>query len=61
MSVLGRTDFMRVRLIDDEVVPLMTSGASVLSSTTQADGVAIIDDGSEGYAPGEMVTVHLFD
>lgn len=61
VSVLGRTDFMRVRLVGDEVVPLMTSGASVLSSTTKADGVVLIDDGSEGYAPGQMVTVHLFD
>ena len=61
VSVLGRTDFMRVRLVDDEVVPLMTSGASVLSSTTEADGVVVIDDASEGYAPGEMVVVVLFD
>ncbi|HHH28959.1 MAG TPA: molybdopterin molybdenumtransferase MoeA, partial [Polyangiaceae bacterium] len=60
VSVLGRTDFMRVRLHEGEVVPIMTSGASVLSSTTEADGAVIIDDGSEGHAPGDLVDVHLF-
>lgn len=61
VSVLGRTDFMRVRLVAGEVIPLMTSGASVLSSTTEADGIVLIDDTSEGYAPGETMAVHLFD
>ena len=59
-SVLGRTDFMRVRIEDGQVVPLMTSGASILSSTTKADGVVIIDESREGYAPGERVRVRLW-
>jgi molybdopterin molybdotransferase len=60
VSVLGRTDFMRVTLADDGVHPLMTSGASLLSSMTKADGVVIIDGAHEGHAPGERVVVRLF-
>jgi molybdopterin molybdotransferase len=61
VSVLGRTDYMRVRLSDDGVHPIMTSGASILSSTTQADGVVLIPNKSEGFAAGDQVTVLLYD
>jgi molybdopterin molybdotransferase len=60
VSQLGRTDYMRVIIDDGGVVPLMTSGASILSSTTRADGVVIIDDRREGYAEGEPVDVLLY-
>lgn len=61
VSVLGRCDYMRVRIADDSVFPIMTSGASILSSTTRADGVVIIPDQREGYPVGEAVTVLLYD
>jgi molybdopterin molybdotransferase len=61
VSELGRVDYVRVRLEGDLVFPIMTSGASILSSTTRADGVVIIPSGGEGYAEGEPVEVLLYD
>ncbi len=60
VSVLGRTDYMRVILGADGARPLMTSGASILSSTTRADGAVIVPDQHEGYAAGELVEVLLY-
>ena len=60
VSVLGRTDFMRVTVDDDGVHPLMTSGASILSSTTRADGIVIVADEHEGHPAGDEVEVLLF-
>src|SRR5207249_6565462 len=37
-SAVGRVDYVRVLVRDGQVEPLATSGASVLSSTTRADG-----------------------
>jgi len=61
VSAIGRVDYCRVRLRDDEVEPLALSGASVLSSTTRADGFVIVPADSEGHAPGSDVTVYLYD
>jgi molybdopterin molybdotransferase len=61
VSAIGRVDYCRVRLRDGEVEPLALSGASVLSSTTRADGFVVIPADSEGFAPGSEVTVHLYD
>lgn len=60
-SELGRTDYTRVCVEGDSVVPLMTSGASILSSTTRADGVVIVAADREGHAEGETVEVLLYD
>ena len=40
--------------------PLSVSGASVLSSTTRADGFVIVDQDSEGFAAGSDVVVWLY-
>ncbi len=61
VSELGRVDYVRVRVEGDLVFPIMTSGASILSSTTRADGVVLIAAGDEGYAEGEPVEVLLYD
>jgi molybdopterin molybdotransferase len=61
VSELGRTDYMRVSIRDGRVAPIMTSGASILSSTTRADGVVIIAAHHEGHGQGEEVEVHLYD
>ncbi|HEX3757737.1 MAG TPA: gephyrin-like molybdotransferase Glp [Kofleriaceae bacterium] len=61
VSELGRTDYMRVSIIDGRVVPIMTSGASILSSTTRADGVVIVAAHHEGHGEGEEVEVQLYD
>jgi molybdopterin molybdotransferase len=60
VSELGRTDYVRVALDGDEVIPLMTSGASILSSTTRADGVVLVGEGDEGHPEGALVEVLLY-
>lgn len=59
-SVLGRTDYVRVRIEKDRVVPLAIRGAAILSSTTRAHGFVIVDKDSEGHAEGEPVSVYLY-
>lgn len=65
VSELGRTDYVRVQMEEragkDNVRPIMTSGASILSSTTRADGVVIVASEHEGYGEGELVDVLLYE
>jgi molybdopterin molybdotransferase len=61
VSAIGRVDYCRVRVNGSEVEPLALSGASILSSTTRADGFVIVPAESEGYAPGTAVTVYLYE
>ena len=42
------------------VIDISVGGASVLSSTTRADGFVIVSDDSEGYAEGTEVDVWLY-
>lgn len=59
-SLIGRLDYARVQLIDGAVEPLAVSGASMLSSTTRADGFVIVPCDSEGFPPGTEVEVWLY-
>ncbi len=59
-SPIGRLDYARVRVVDGVVEPLAVAGASVLSSTTRADGFVIVPDDSEGFPPGTEVEVWLY-
>jgi molybdopterin molybdotransferase len=59
-SQIGRLDYARVRLEDGLVQPLSISGASVLSSTTRADGFVVVGDDSEGVPAGAEVEVWLY-
>ncbi|MCA9117855.1 MAG: molybdopterin molybdotransferase MoeA, partial [Planctomycetaceae bacterium] len=61
VSAVGRLDYCRVRLTDDGAEPLALSGASILSSTSRADGFVIVPESLEGWPPGAEVTVHLYD
>ena len=61
VSTIGRLDYLRVRLVEGRVEPLAIGGASILSSTTRADGFVVIPDDSEGYPPGTEVEVFLYD
>ena len=61
VSAVGRVDYVRVRINEGQVEPLATSGASILSSTTRADGFVLVPRDSEGQAPGERVCVFLYD
>jgi molybdopterin molybdotransferase len=60
-SPIGRLDYARVRVVDNVVDPLAIAGASLLSSTTRADGFVIVGDDSEGYPAGAEVDVWLYD
>jgi molybdopterin molybdotransferase len=61
VSAVGRVDYVRVQIQQGQVEPLAVSGASILSSTTRADGFVLVPRDSEGYAPGETVEVFLYD
>src|ERR1051326_8367538 len=50
-SAVGRVAYVRVRIDDGHVEPLAASGASILSSTTRADGFVLVPRDSEGYPP----------
>ncbi len=60
-SAVGRVDYVRVVVQDGKVEPLATSGASILSSTTRADGFVLVPRDSEGYPPGDSVRVFFYD
>jgi molybdopterin molybdotransferase len=60
-SAVGRVDYVRVRIVEGHVEPLATSGASILSSTTRADGFVLVPRDSEGNAAGERVEAFLYD
>ena len=59
-SPIGRLDYARVSLVDGLVEPVAVAGASLLSSTTRADGFVIVADDSEGFAAGADVDVWLY-
>ncbi len=60
-SEVGRTDYVRVAIESGRVIPLATSGASILSSTVRAAGCVLVPRGCEGVAEGEEVEVLLYD
>ncbi|HIA18992.1 MAG TPA: molybdopterin molybdotransferase MoeA, partial [Planctomycetaceae bacterium] len=61
VSAIGRVDYARVQLAADQVEPLSIGGASILSSTTRADGFVIVPQDSEGFPDGTEVEVFLYD
>jgi len=60
-SAPGRVDYARVRIVAEKVEPLAISGASLLSSTTVADGFVVVPEEQEGYPEGAWVEVYLYD
>ncbi len=61
VSAIGRTDYVRVAIENGRVVPLATSGASILSSTVRASGAVIVPRTLEGMTEGTEVEVLLYD
>ena len=61
VSSIGRTDYARVVLQGKTIIPLSIGGASMLSTTTRADGFIVVDPESEGIATGSIVDVYLYD
>jgi molybdopterin molybdotransferase len=61
VSTVGRVDYARVKIVEGKVDPIAISGASVLSSTTRADGFVIVPSDSEGFPEDAEVEVFLYD
>jgi molybdopterin molybdotransferase len=61
VSEVGRTDYVRVAIVQGYAHPLATSGASILSSTVRAAGAVIVPRELEGMGEGERVSVLLYD
>lgn len=59
-SQVGRTDYVRVAVDGDRVTPIATSGASILSSTTRADGIVLVAEEDDGHDEGAWVEVLLY-
>ena len=60
-SPVGRLDYVRVHLSEGKVEPVSSSGASVLSSTTLADGFVVVPTEVAGFDLGTKVEVFLYD
>lgn len=60
-SAAGRVDYVRVLRTAGRAEPLATRGASILSSTSRADGFLIVEADIELLAPEDEVLVWLYD
>jgi len=60
-SSLGPLDYVRVRVVGEKVEPMAIGGASILSSTTRADGFVLVPADLERYPAGATVKVWLYD
>ena len=60
-SQIGRIEYVRLRIENERAFFIAAGGASILSSTTQADGFLLTEEESEGFAEGEEVQVWLYD
>jgi molybdopterin molybdotransferase len=61
VSAVGRVDYVRVKVVDGRAEPIAVSGASILSTTTAADGFVLVPRDLEGYRPCKEVDVYLYD
>ncbi len=61
VSVVGRVDYARMKVVGEHVEPMAVSGASILSSTTRADGFCIVPADSEGLPEGALVQFFYYD
>lgn len=60
-SEIGRLDYARATFDAGAITPLAIGGASILSSTTRADGFLVIPSNLEGYPAGAEVEMFLYD
>ncbi len=60
-SQIGRIEYVRLYIENGRATPIASGGASILSSTTRADGFLLTEEASEGFAEGETVTAWLYD
>ena len=57
----GYLSFARVTLKGDVAVPVMTSGAGILSSVTRAQGYVLVPEEVEGIEAGDEVELTLIE
>lgn len=57
----GYLSIVRVALKGGEAMPIMSSGAGILSSVARADGFVVVPEEREGMEPGETVEVMLIE
>jgi len=60
-SEIGRIEYVRLRIENEHAFLIAAGGASILSTTTKADGFLLTEEESEGFAEGDEVTVWLYD
>ena len=60
-SEIGRIEYVRLRIENDLAFVIASGGASILSSTTQADAFLLTEEDSEGFIEGDEVQVRLYD
>lgn len=60
-SMIGRVDYVRVAIGDGTITPLMSRGASILSSTTRADGFLLVPRDLEGWPEETIVEAWAYD
>ena len=60
-SQIGRIEYVRLRIKKNRAFFIAAGGASILSSTTEADAFLLTEQESEGFAEGDEVLVWLYD
>ena len=56
----GYVTFARVIIDGESAVPIMTTGAGILSSVAKAGGYVLVPEEIEGIEEGKVVVVNLF-
>lgn len=60
-SKVGYRSIVRVAIVGNEAIPIMSAGAGILSSVARADGFVIVPEEREGVELGETVEVILIE
>ena len=60
VSGLGQIEAVLVRRVGDRATQLGPVGETPLAALLQANGLALVPEGSEGYPEGAMIAVHPF-
>lgn len=59
-SEVGRLEFVRCRIEDDEIVPLRIFGSGIISSISNSTGFVLIDEKTEGINKGEKIRFYYY-
>jgi len=59
-SELGRVEFVRCILKDNEIFPIRLSGSGVISSISNSTGYALINENTEGVNKGEKCRFYYY-